>query len=135
MKKNNIDFEIATRTLSILRERFPACFAPRQQGWRWPLKLKIHQDIASAAPDLVQDDISHALSLYIRHLYYQRMLTAGRSRIDLSGKPVGIVTEAEASTTPKPRPPAPKAEPTPPKPKRLSLGDLKAAAQQRRAAP
>ena len=64
------------------------------------------------------------------------MLVAGRPRIDLDGKPAGVVTEAEAARAPKPvvqKPepaaPAPKPEPK----KRLSLTDLKEAARRRAA--
>jgi ProP effector len=125
---------VAGETLAVLRQRFPAAFAPLHQGWRWPLKIGIHADIASAAPDLTPENISQALCFYIRYSAYQKMLVTGRPRIDLDGKPVGVVTEAEAAKAPKPkaRPAMPKPEPAP-KQKRLSLTDLKEAARRRAA--
>jgi ProP effector len=128
---NKTWYAAAVETLAVLRERFPAAFAPQKQQWRWPLKVGIRDDIVSAAPDLEAKNIGRALRYYVSHPAYQKMMVAGKTRIDLDGKPVGVVTEAEVAHKAKPATPKSKPVAPPQKPKRLTLTDLKEAARRR----
>jgi sRNA-binding protein len=111
-------------------------------------------DVAADVAAVVTDpaNIRHTLKCYVSAPGYLAALVAGVNgpRIDLDGQPAGFVGEREAKCAaaqlqpqpapakPKPKPPAqvPKPPPPPPQPaaqpQRLSLADLKAAAQRRR---
>jgi sRNA-binding protein len=127
----------AAKTLDVLRERFPACFAPLTQRHRWPLKVGVHIDIQAAVPDLSSVAIRQALGFYTGAAGYLELMTAGRPRIGLDGRPAGpAVSEADAAkakailqkhkNTPRKAPQKPVAPPARP---RLTIADLKAAAK------
>src|SRR5262249_8236614 len=128
----------AVKTLAILCERFPACFAPAKQGHRWPLKIGINKDIVAAAPGLSPVEIGRALAFYCNGRSYRQSMVAGRARIDLTGAQAGVVTEDEAAYAlqllPKRRikqtrpvqPPAPAR-------KKVTLSDLRESARKRTA--
>jgi sRNA-binding protein len=99
---------------------------------RRPLKVGIDRDlIVELAGVATAAEIKHALRVYTANKVYRSKLRAGATRYDLAGMPAGIVTQEHAiAADPKP---AVKPKPvTPPSPKRLSLSDLREAAQRRK---
>jgi len=137
-----------TAVIALLAELYPKCFSV-YQGRRRPLKLKIHLDIqaAQAALDgaITPAELHRALGTYCSNQVYLGHTREGAQRIDLDGNPAGTVTadeEAHAKATlagmrakKEARTAIAKAaaQPAIPQPsKRLSLADLKAAAQARK---
>jgi ProP effector len=134
----------ATDTLLVLQARFPQCVARLHLSRRQPLKLGVHLDVIAALPELPVADIRRALKFYVGDIRYLQSCTEGKHRIDLDGKPAGIVTAEEAAhcknsldgilakrqrRKPQSRPGSP--PPAAPS-KKLSLADLKAAAVRKR---
>ena len=128
----------AIDTLTVLRAKFPLCFARLDLRSRTPLKVGIHADILTAAPEIDPSDLGKALHLYTRHAGYLAQCVEGQPRIDLSGQPAGALTAAEAEHArtllakikgghQRQR----QTEPAAP-PHKLSLSDLKAAAVRKR---
>jgi ProP effector len=111
---------------------------------RKPLKLKIHLDLQAALDGAITpDELHRALRFYCGNEGYLRGLLKGARRVDLAGNPVGTVTADEEDNA-KQKLAAMEAKRTRRKqamaqqkaaPKRLSLGDLKAAARARASAP
>jgi ProP effector len=147
----------ALELISVLAERFPACFA-FNPSYRQPLKLGIHVDILARLGDTIAPrDLSAALRIYVSTNKYLKVLVAGADRVDLNGMPAGTVTAEHADIAKaqyeqrrdkhkaKQKQQAPtngagKPEPRPTETasgaavRRLSLSDLRMAAQTRRAA-
>ena len=74
-----------------LSQRWPAIFnidAPR------PLKIGIHEDLLQAG--LAPQDFKRALAHYCHTRRYRRTLVEGATRIDLDGRPAGVVTREHA---------------------------------------
>jgi ProP effector len=139
--------------IGVLAERFPACFAVNP-SYRRPLKIGIHVDILAQLSDTIAPrDLSAALRIYVTNIKYLKALVAGADRVDFNGVPAGMVSEEHAAIAKARREgwydkrkakqkqlavaPAKPAEP--PKsvaaaPRRISLADLRMAAQARRAA-
>jgi ProP effector len=130
-----------TATIALLAERFPQCFALYERK-RVPLKIGIRRDIEAALNGAITPiELSNALRMYCGNSGYLHSTRPGAPRIDLNGKPAGVVTahESEAARARlKARKQAKAASkpsrPTTPAPKRLSLADLKTAAAARRKA-
>jgi ProP effector len=129
-------------TLALLAERWPRCFVIFEQRRR-PLKIGIHTDILAALDGAVTPaKLGHALRAYVHNSVYRSRLIAGATRVDLDGEPAGVVTKKEATSASVTRDSSPsKASPPAVKPtttiaavRRLSLADLKEAAQRRKAA-
>ena len=139
--------------IGVLAERFPACFAVNP-SYRRPLKLGIHVDILAQLNDATAPrDLSAALRIYVSNSKYLKALVAGADRVDLNGVPAGTVTAEHAAVAraqyeqrcdkhkakQKQLAVAPAKPAEPPKsvaaaPRRISLADLRMAAQARRAA-
>jgi ProP effector len=143
----------ALELIGILAKRFPAAFAINP-SYRRPLKLGIHRDILAQLGDIIAPrDLSVALRIYVGNLGYLAALTTGADHVDLNGQPTGTVTAEEAAhakgrcqcwrakrktkakqkqlTVAKPaEPPKPVAAAA----RRISLADLRMAAQARRVA-
>jgi sRNA-binding protein len=89
------------RAVLALSQEYPKAFfsEPRK---RVPLKCGIENDIktnlkANGNSDLAFFDIDEAVTWYQKHIgYVQSCSTTGVIRIDLEGKPIGKITEAEA---------------------------------------
>jgi sRNA-binding protein len=131
--------------IALLAETFQKCFSVHE-GRRRPLKLKIHLDIQAALDGAITPaELHKALGMYCSNPVYLGHTRKGAWRLDLDGKPAGIVTadeeahaqatlagirakrEARAATA------KPAAQPAIPQPaQRLSLADLKAAALARK---
>jgi ProP effector len=139
-----------------LAERWPQCFQVYERRRR-PLKSGIRRDIEAALDGAVtRRDLKNALTIYCGNWAYLRACVEGADRIDLDGLPVGKVTAEEAQRAAerlqqyRDRRKARSADPAPtipaaiivsksdaavaraPPVRRLSLGDLKAAAMARR---
>jgi len=131
--------------IALLAELYPKCFSV-YEGRRRPLKLKIHLDIQAALDGAVTPaELHRALGIYCSNPVYQSHTRKGAWRLDLDGKPAGVVTadeEAHAKATlagirakREARTAAAKAaaQPAIQQPaKRLSFADLKAAALARK---
>jgi ProP effector len=141
-----IDLKTAIYLIAALADFWPKCFSVFQ-GRRRPLKINIHLDIAAAAAGaILPNEIAAALRLYVANAFYLRACREGAVRIDLNGEPAGVVTAAEAANSAArlkvqaaKRKAAKKQaqqakEASPSQPKRLSLADLRQAAQARRQA-
>ena len=82
--------------IGVLAERFPACFAVNP-SYRQPLKLGIHVDILAQLSDTIAPrDLSVALRIYCSNIKYLKALVAGADRVDLNGMPAGTVTAEHA---------------------------------------
>lgn len=134
------------QTISLLADVWPQVFAIYERR-RVPLKVGIFADLLAAGFDGLEDDLEIALRRYNNSLGYQQKLKTGAVRIDLNGEPAGTVTADQAQWAEKrvawfykrraealqkvAQKPAPI---EPPKPRKVSLADLRAAAQARKAA-
>jgi sRNA-binding protein len=136
---NNQRFTTAKATVAMLAE-----------AYRRPLKLGIHRDIIAALNGSVAPrTVSDALRLYVGNPRYLKSCVAGADRIGLDGNPAGQVSDKDADSA-KIRRKAKDAkwrrelwrgkqatshvvEPIKPAPRRISLADLRAASQARRA--
>jgi len=143
----------ALELIGILAERFPACFAV-DPSYRQPLKLGIHLDILAQLSDTIAPcDLSAALRIYVSDSKYLKSLVAGADRVDLNGMPAGTVTAEHADIAKAqyerrrekqkakqkqlavaPAKPAEPPKPVAAAPHRISLADLRMAAQARRVA-
>jgi ProP effector len=131
----------AEATVTVLAETFPECF--RVLGIRRrPIKIGIDQDIAARLAGAVTPEaLVQGLRYYCNSIDYLEHMIKGTWRVDLDGNAVGEVT-AEEELHSKEKIAARKAGRARRKaeieranaPKKLSLSDLKEAAQRRRQA-
>jgi ProP effector len=78
--------------ISLLAEKWPWCFSIIESGRR-PLKLGIRDDVLNALGGAISaGKVSAALRWYVSSPEYQRRLVHGAWRVDLNGKPAGIVS-------------------------------------------
>ena len=143
--------------ISVLAAKFPKCFAGPDTRRR-PLKVGIDADfLAALGGSIRRTELIRALAMYCSSEGYLEGVLTGSWRVDLEGKPAGVVSaddekhakakqagirtrreavmpaakpQAAASRAKGPALAA-KAEPRP-GPKRLSLADLREAARRRR---
>jgi ProP effector len=127
------------KAIELLAERFPKTFFV-YENHRRPLKIGIRQDLV-ALGILSRTAIKAALRAYCSNRVYRSRLLAGAVRIGLNGESAGTVTEAQAwppKAAKLPEQPAVVVEALAPNPhvtttlKRLSLADLRRAAQARK---
>jgi ProP effector len=129
-------------TIVVLADLFPACFSVLQQR-RKPLKVGIRDDVLAALNGAITaKEAGFALKIYTSNHHYLTACKEGAPRVGLNGEAAGHVTADEANNakqrlvqrrvkqarsqqTTKPT--------TKPAPRRLSLADLRTAAQARRA--
>jgi ProP effector len=142
--------------ITVLAAKFPKCFAVSDTRRR-PLKVGIDADLLAALGGSIRrTELIRALAMYCSSEGYLEGVLTGAWRVDLEGKPAGVVsaddekhakakqagirtrreavtaaaiTQAAASRAHGPA--LAKEEPAP-GPKRLSLGDLREAARRRR---
>jgi ProP effector len=138
-----------------LAEHVPKCIS-LYEGRRRPLKIGIYEDlVAKVAGAVTPEALKIALRSYTKNIGYLRAMASPAKRIDIEGNPVGAVTPAQSASAAKAvashwarqverkKARLASAEPeTPPcsgaggsvsvRPKRLSLGDLKRAALERK---
>jgi ProP effector len=136
-------------TIGVLADLFPKCFAVFEQH-RQPLKIGIHVDLlAKLDGAITPKECAKALRLYCANRFYLQACVEGAPRIDLDGNTVGHVTAEEAANA-KQRlaqrqakqarrqealaKEKAKAEAVARNAGRISLADLRKAAQARRAA-
>src|SRR5262249_17285003 len=75
--------------------RFPRCFHPLGYKRR-PLKLGINSDVVAAmAGNMTPREGGMALQRSVSAIGYQRKLIAGGDRVDLHGRPAGVVSESD----------------------------------------
>ena len=140
----------AYAAIALLAERFPHAFIILETRRR-PLKVGIFSEVAAAVNGAVKPhELRAAFHAYTDNSGYLRSLRTGAARIDLDGNAAGVVSAAEAARAAERlatkllraanrkanRKAKPATRPTPPPtpgPQRLTLADLKRAAQQRRA--
>jgi ProP effector len=143
--------------ITVLAAKFPKCFAVPDTRRR-PLKIGIDADLLAALGGAIRrTELIRALAMYCSSDGYLDRVLTGTWRVDLEGKPAGVVSADDekhakakqavvrtrreavmAAATPQPAASgahwpalAPKAEPRPGL-KRLSLADLREAARRRR---
>ncbi|RWP80269.1 ProQ/FinO family protein [Mesorhizobium sp.] len=119
-----------------LSAMWPAAFNPKAPR---PLKIGIHHEIRVLDGELSDDELRRALLAYTRMAKYLARLDAGAARVDLDGKPAGVVSDEDAATAkallcsrkhkqPTKQTPEPMAEPQAPpnpKPKRSAVSNAK----------
>jgi sRNA-binding protein len=86
--------EEAEYAIKVLVEQYPRTFFPDPHS-RLPLKRNLATDLERDGCPLTPQQISAGLDWYQHHFAYQYKLRAGSKRIDLNGKEIGSVTEAE----------------------------------------
>src|SRR5262245_23961760 len=78
--------------ITALAARFPECFAvpdPRRR----PLKVGIHADILAALSGTIRrTELIRALAMHCSSDGYLERVLTGACRVDLEGKPAGVVT-------------------------------------------
>jgi ProP effector len=131
-------------TIELLAELYPQTFVAERWKPHRPLKCGIHLDLAERGTPVH----GRVLNYYTWLRMYLKAIVEGATRYDLDGQPAGVVTAEEATeavrrlavltrraleNSGKPLPAKPEPAPAPEPPKRLSLSDLKAAAQARKA--
>jgi ProP effector len=82
-----------------LAKRFPHAFVVASRRRR-PLKVGIYRDLIAimpGMPDRFKVSLQCALAWYTSSWHYQRTLKEGVVRIDLDGKPAGVVTAKQAA--------------------------------------
>jgi ProP effector len=83
-------------TLLMLCERFPAAFFLYERK-RKPLKIGIHHDVAAMLGDEIDAKrMRRAMRHYFVNAVFLAAMKEGAIRIDLDGKPAGVVTADEA---------------------------------------
>jgi ProP effector len=132
-------YDAAIAVLLELRQCFPATFARLSARRRQPIKIGIHDDLVVAMPELAAGDIALALGVYTDGVAYLAACIEGAPRLGLDGQPVGAVSAEEAAHAKdsldkiEARKRRSSAAPAPPpSPKRISLADLRTAAERRR---
>lgn len=86
--------------IELLKAHYPLCF--KEPGDVKPLKIGIKQDLVkhlSTREDIVITDktcMIKSLSYYVSTLHYFKSVLQDTPRIDLEGKPAGLVTIEEA---------------------------------------
>jgi sRNA-binding protein len=89
--------QAALALIGKLAERFPAAFVINPRCRR-PLKLGIHHDILAQLGDTITPrGLSDALRVYASNPHYRKACVSGAARIDLNGQPVGTVSEEHAA--------------------------------------
>lgn len=86
----------AVDTLEILKIELPACFKRGKD--KSPIAIGIHESVINHyARDSRFDaeTLKKAIALYVKGSKYLSKITSGKSRIDLRGKPVALVTQDE----------------------------------------
>ncbi|WP_245951938.1 ProQ/FINO family protein [Mesorhizobium loti] len=78
-----------------LSAKWPAAFNPKAPR---PLKIGIHHDIRVLDGGLSDDELRRALLAYTKMAKYLARLDAGAARVNLDGKPAGVVSDADAAT-------------------------------------
>jgi ProP effector len=140
--------------IELLAETWPYCFSIYENRRR-PLKIGIHHDILAALDGAISaEELEQALRCYVSNKVYRARLATGAIRVGLEGLPAGTVAEKDAlAAKPKPAKSVPQGgdrrsdqysenhtEKTQSDiaalagvtQKRLSLADLRAAAQARK---
>jgi sRNA-binding protein len=92
--------EYAQYGVELLKAHFPQCFKDIKETQ--PLKIGIKQDLVKALgtrEDIVIGDkacMVTSLAYYVNSLAYLKNMVVGTVRIDLEGKPAGMVTAEES---------------------------------------
>jgi sRNA-binding protein len=74
---------------------WPTAFAV-YEARRKPLRIGIHREvIAALAGKVPEEEVRHALRIYVANTAYMRGLRAGRARVGLDGEKAGEVTAEE----------------------------------------
>jgi ProP effector len=128
--RTNTKFE---QIIAMLAERWPKCFFLIYERHRVPLKIGIYDDIVAAG--FPKAGPKPALRIYTSNRCYVWALRPGAPRIDLDGNAAGVVSEehalrAKEELSRRKQKTALTTKPAPPK--KLSLADLRAAAQARK---
>lgn len=85
----------AARVRAQLVAAFPACFAAKGQPKK-PLKIGLHRDLEGRLDGVTQREVRLALDDYCSGWTYLSNMVEGASRVDLAGRPCGIV-DAQAA--------------------------------------
>src|SRR5215813_2654658 len=81
--------------IALLAELYPKCFSVYQERRR-PLKLGIHLDIEAALDGAITPvELHRALGAYCRNPFYLDRTRKDAQRLDLNGKPAGVITADE----------------------------------------
>jgi sRNA-binding protein len=129
------EIKVVNHVIGLLADQFPLAFN-RYERKRLPLKIGIHLDLLATVEGIAPDALKLALRVYTTNKFYRTQLQPGVTRVDLAGKPAGVVTAEQVTRTETPPASAPAPAPAPAPAafavRRMSLADLKAAARQRK---
>jgi ProP effector len=81
---------------SLLAEQYPSTFPGVGGAPRAPLKLGIDKDLRVNHPQISSRTLGWTLAQFTGRPDYLALLVVGAARIDLDGRPNGIVSEVEA---------------------------------------
>jgi ProP effector len=85
--------QAARAALALLCQRWPKCFNPDDPR---PLKIGIAHDLTRELGEAaLRPELKAALNLYCGNVGYLSTLRAGRSRLDLQGNEVGVVSRED----------------------------------------
>ncbi|HEY5718566.1 MAG TPA: ProQ/FinO family protein [Motiliproteus sp.] len=79
--------------IALIAETYPLAFSRDSVK---PLKIGIQEDLVSDGK-LAAGKIKRALASYVRSPLYYKSMQEGAERVDLEGKPAGLVTAEEAA--------------------------------------
>jgi ProP effector len=79
------------RMRRFLAETFPACFMSAGAA-KFPLRIGIYHDVLAQRPDLDCQQLHNALGDYTSEVEYLMAMTENAVRIDLNGRPAGLVS-------------------------------------------
>jgi ProP effector len=92
-----MNLKSAYASIELLASNWPQCFAVKFAD-RKPLKIGIGREVAAAtAGAITPAELEMAFQLYTSQPGYLTKLKEGAMRVDLAGRPAGVVTADEAA--------------------------------------
>jgi ProP effector len=86
----------AQQIIHALAERYPNCFTAEQWEEHWPLQLGVREALQDDGVALSERELCYALKHYTTRIMYLRAMVAGATRVNLQGRPKGVVTKEQA---------------------------------------
>jgi len=87
----------ANDVIAKLAKRYPNCFVAEQWGPHKLFAIGIREALQSDGIALSERELCYVLKQYATRIMYLRAMVAGSTRVDLQGKPKGVVTREQAA--------------------------------------